>query len=299
MPTPRKLHTALAELEGRQAAVSPTVAAELARTGHEPALIDGISPAEHALKTKHDELPPKERQRFERDAWWAQMWRDPESPYRLVALTTEESLLADDIAAAFDRSCFTAPIGAPLAEHHDAQIVAEALATNAKLLLTSNMRSIRQTEVNDWAERWGDKLGFVPQRVVNDADATLVGWARDPKREDRLLQAALMACWPDDDSATAGQIIHTTALVLNAMGADGGGRLPATATKLAARLRTHPDREDLLNRTRMNLPSLTIETDRDHPSHPRHPVGPWQGARRAAPGTKNWQRQGNDNRGDR
>ena len=31
MPTPRKLHTALAELEGWQVAVSPTVAAELGR----------------------------------------------------------------------------------------------------------------------------------------------------------------------------------------------------------------------------------------------------------------------------
>jgi len=290
MPTPRKLHTALAELEGRQAAVSPTVAVELARNGDQPTLIDGISPAEYALKTKHDELPPKDRDGFERDAWWAQMWRDPESPYRLVALTNDESLLAEEIAAAFDRSCFVAPIGAPIAQHHDAQIVAEALATNAKLLLTSNIRSIKQTPVNDWAERWGDKLGFVPQRVVSDADATLLAWTEDPKREDRLLQAALMACWPDNDDATAGQIIHTTALVLHRMGGEGGGRLPGTATKLAARLTGHPDREDLVSRTRMNLPSLTIETDRDHPSHPQRPVGPWQGVRAATPGTKSWQR---------
>ncbi len=290
MPTPRKLHTALAELEGRQASVSPTVAVELARNGDQPTLIDGISPAEYALKTKHDELPPKDRDGFERDAWWAQMWRDPESPYRLVTLSNEESLLAEEIAAAFDRSCFVAPIGASIAQHHDAQIVAEALATNAKLLLTSNIRSIKQTPVNDWAERWGDKLGFVPQRVLSDADATLLAWTEDPKREDRLLQAALMACWPDNDDATAGQIIHTTALVLNRMGGEGGGRLPGTATKLAARLTGHPDREDLVSRTRMNLPSLTIETDRDHPSHPQRPVGPWQGVRAATPGTKSWQR---------
>ena len=113
MPTPRKLHTALAELEGRQVAVSPTVAAELARDGDRPTLIDGISAAEYALKTKHDELSPEDRDGFERDAWWAQVWRDPDSPYRLVKLTAEESLLAEEIAAAFDRSCFTASIDAP------------------------------------------------------------------------------------------------------------------------------------------------------------------------------------------
>ena len=289
MPTPRKLHTALAELEGRQAVVSPTVAAELARDGDRPTLIDGISAAEYALKTKHDELSAEDRNGFERDAWWAQVWRDPDSPYRLVKLTAEESLLAEEIAAAFDRSCFTAPIGAPLAEHHDARIVAEALATNAKLLLTSNMRSIKQTRVNDWAERWGEKLGFVPQRVVSDADATLLGWSRDPKREDRLLQAALVACWPAKADATAGEIVHSAALVLTAMGGEGGGRLPATATKLAGRLREHPNREDLIRRTRLNLPSLTIETDRDHPTHPERAAGRWQGVRPPKPGTKSWQ----------
>ena len=216
------------------------------------------------------------------------MWRNPESPYRLVTLTTEESLLAEEIAAAFHRSCFAAPIGPPLAEHHDARIVAEALATNAKLLLTSNMRSINQTAANDWAKRWDDKLGFVPQRVVSDADATLVGWSTDPKREDRLLQAALMASWPANDDATARQIVPTAALVLNAMRGEGGGRLPVTATKLAARLTGHPNPEDLVSRTRLNLPSLRIETDRDHPRHPQRPAGPWQGVRLATPGTKSW-----------
>ena len=68
MPTPRKLHTALAELEGRQAAVSPTVAAELARDGDRPTLIDGISAAEYALKTKHDELSAEDGDGLERDA---------------------------------------------------------------------------------------------------------------------------------------------------------------------------------------------------------------------------------------
>ena len=287
MPTPRKLHTSLAELEQRQAAVSPTVALELAANGYQTTLIDGISPAEYALNTKADALTPLEQKDFERDAWWAQLWRNPKSPYRLVTLTTDEALLAQDIARAFDRRCFTAPAWAPIAEHRDAKIVAEALATNAKLLLTS-MRSIKQNFLNDWAERYGQTLGFVPQRVVNDADATLLVWSSDPEREDRLLQAALMACWPDnDDDSDTHKRIHATSATLKAM---GEGRLPATSRTLAERLENHPDPTDLVNRTRLNLPSLTIETDRDHPTHPKRRSDLWEGLTPTPPNTKSWYR---------
>lgn len=269
MPTPRKLHTRLAELEGRQAAVSPTVAAaELARDGDRPTSIDGISPAEYALKTKYEELDPRDRSGFERDAWWAQTRRDPGSPYHLRNLTNEERGLADGIAAAFDRECFVAPIGASISQHHDARIVAEALATSAELLLTSNIRSIKEAAINDWAERWADEFGLTPQRVVSDTDATLLAWTEDPEREDRLLRAALTACRPDKDDASRGAIIRTAAPALKAMGGKGGGRLPGTATKLAERLQTRANPDDPVSRTRHNLPSPTIETDGNHPAHP-------------------------------
>lgn len=285
MPTPRKLHTSLAELERRQAAVSPTVALELAANGYQKTLIDGISPAEYALKTKADSLTPLEQNEFERDAWWAQLWRDPKSPYRLVTLTPDEALLAQEIAGAFDRRCFTAPPWAPIAEHRDAKIVAEALAKNAKLLLTSNMRSIKQNLLNDWAERSGQALGFAPQRVVNDADATLLIWSTDPEREDRLLQAALMACWPDEDDSNTHERIQATNAALKTM---GEGRLPGTSRRLAERLENHPDPTDLVNRTRLNLPSLTIETDRGHPTYPKRPSGGWRGLNPTPPNTKSW-----------
>ena len=289
MPTPRKLHTALAELEGRQACVSPTVASELAPDGYRYDLIDGVSPAEHALGAARGGLDSEDRKAYERNAWWAQMWRDPESPYRLVQLTPDQSRLAQDIARAFDQSCFTVPATHSLAQHRDAQIVAEALATSSKLLLTSNMRTIDHENTNDWAESFGDRLGFTPQRVVASADATLLAWAKDPEREDGLLQSALMACWPAVDS-TPGVIVHTAAVTLQAMAGDGGGRLPGIAMQLSERLRDHPDPDDLVRRTRENLPSLTIETDLEHPAHPGRGPDRWSGVRQPSSNTKSWQR---------
>ena len=271
--------------ESRLLPQAATVARELAANGYQTTLINGISPAEYALKTKPGRLAPEELDEFERDAWWAQLWRDPTSPYQLVTLTRDEVQLSREIVRAFDRACFVAPTWAPLAEHNDALIVAEALAKNAKLLLTSNMRSIRRSVVNDWAERSGEKLGFIPQRVVTNADATLLRWSLDPTREDRLLQAALMACWPSNDKTSTTEIIKTTMRMLTAM---AGGRLPATARRLAKRLGEHPNQRDLIKRTRQNLPSLTIETDRDHPTHPKRASGPWLGVRAATPKTKSW-----------
>ena len=51
----------------------------------------------------------------------------------------DDNRLARGIATAFDRNCFNAPRGAPLAGHREARIVAEALAINASLFLVSTV----------------------------------------------------------------------------------------------------------------------------------------------------------------
>ena len=86
-PTTRKLHAAIAELERRQALVSPTAARELAANGHEPRSVNEVRTAEHMLQAERGRLTPRKKNRLEQDAWWAQMWRDPNSPYGLVELS--------------------------------------------------------------------------------------------------------------------------------------------------------------------------------------------------------------------
>ena len=68
-PTPRKLHAAIAELDKRQAVVSPTVARELAGNGHEPSGVNGVSLAEHMLETQHARLTPIKENQLKQDAW--------------------------------------------------------------------------------------------------------------------------------------------------------------------------------------------------------------------------------------
>ena len=148
MPTPRKLHAAIAELDERQVVVSPTVAGELAANGQAPRIINGISAAQHALKTQGSSMAARTRSELNIDAWWAQVWRDPRSPYRLMSLDDDQKRLAGTIARALPTACFLAPRETNLSDHRDTKIVAEALAVGATLLLTSNAHSIKRREIN-------------------------------------------------------------------------------------------------------------------------------------------------------
>ena len=164
-PTTRKLHAAIAELERRQALVSPTAARELAANGHEPRGVNGVSTAEHMLQAEHGRLTPRKKNRLEQDAWWAQMWRDPNSPYGLVELSDHDANLAEEIERSIPHECF-ATRGRTIHDltgHSDTKIVAEALAVGATLLLASNVRTIRHREVNKWAVEEGRRIGFQPK----------------------------------------------------------------------------------------------------------------------------------------
>ena len=291
MPTPRKLHAAIAELDERQAMVSPTVAVELAANGHTPRIINGISPAEHALKTQGSSMPARTRREFRIDAWWAQVWRDLGSPYRLLRLDDDQNRLAGTIARVLPTACFVAPADMNLSDHRDTKIVAEALAVGATLLLTSNAHTIKRNEINDWALEHGRAVGFEPKRVVADADGTIINWLRRDDRRDRILQAAVMACWPKVDDADADRVIANARNTFHRMATGKGGRLQQSSAHISRMLDSHDDPLSLVERTRRNLPSAVIETDRHHPTYPERPNEEWRRVPRISPPVKSWTRQ--------
>ena len=290
MPTPRKLHAAIAELDKRPAAVTPTVALELAANGHAPTIVNGVSSAEHALKTHSASMSVQARNRLKQDAWWAQVWRDPRSPYQLVELNEDEDHLAKIIARSFPRECFVTAGKAELTEHRDTRIVAEALAVGATLLLTSNAHTIKRAEINDWAVKHGRRLGFKPKPVVADADATIGGWLKRDNRRETVLQAALMACWPAANDAEANTVIANAIAAFSRLGGQDGGRLRGSSAAIAHILQNHREPFMLVEQARSNLPSAVIETDRNHPTYRRRPSENSRSAPKTGPNTKNWSR---------
>ena len=266
--TQRKLHAAWCELAGRPVLAPPSVARELAPLGADPTALDGRSAAEALLGSLGPNAGTRRIAELRIQAWWAEMWRAPESPYQIVSLDEEQEELTDRLLQAIDRRCFPTTEPGDIEQHPDARIVCESVALGAKMLLTSNMRSIDRVEVNRWAVDNGARYGFKPEPVLYQADATFVGWTEDRAGLERWIQAGLLACWPEDDRAPARAVIERTLAGIAAMTHGSGGKLPEAGARLINGLEQHPDPVELVERTRRLFPSATIRTDRGHPTYP-------------------------------
>ena len=199
------------------------------------------------------------------------MWRDDRSPYGIVLLTDEQLDLSDRVRHALPAQCFQNANGAHVPDHRDAHIVAESMAIGAKMLLTSNLRTINHDEINRWAIANGNRFGFKPEPVVHEADGILVERAQTPKGRERLLQAGLIACWPANDETPADEIIKGA--IDRIEGASrGGGRLPQTGDMLIHELHNQQQARKLIEKIRRGLPHATITTDREHPTFPKDPA---------------------------
>ena len=269
-PTQRKLHAAWCELHGRQVLAPPSVARELAPLAADTIWTGTKSAAETLLELDNANVPVERRAELRQQAWWAQVWRNTSSPYGIVQLTTEQQALASRLINKIDARCFPTTDPDDIGDHTDARIVCESMALGAKMLLTSNMRTIDHIEVNRWATENGSRLGFKAQPVLYQADATLTHWTSKPAEMEQWIQAAFLACWPHDDAASAKEVIQGTLKGISAMARGSGGKLTMTSERLINGLENHPDPISLVERTRERLPSQTIQTDRIHPSYTLH-----------------------------
>ena len=200
------------------------------------------------------------------------MWRDDASPYSLVTLSDEQIELSERVRDELPARCFQHANAGYVADHRDAHIVAESIALAAKMLMTSNLRTINHRELNAWAMANGARLGFRAKPVVHEADGVLVEKAQTWEGTDRLLQAGLMACWPADDRTAADEIVKQTIARISSMSRRRGGRLPKTGELLSNGLQNHERAVKLVETIRRSLPSRTITTDREHPTFPRDPA---------------------------
>ena len=269
-PTQRKLHAAWQEIAGEKVCITGTTATELAPLAAEPTSgANGLSLAEDVLGRLGNQLSEQRQEQLLRQAWWATMWRSADAPFRLVELDDTQTELCNRILQRIDRRCFPGTDPDDYFDVGDPRVVCEAIATGSKMLLTSDMKSIDRIEVNRWAVDNAGDFGLEPKAVVFDADTMLVRLSNNPAAHQLLLQAALLATWPDDDNAPALEIVKRTQGHIAAMAAGEGGKLRETAGRIDNGLTYHQNPERLVGSTRQLLPSPTVETDMLHPSHPR------------------------------
>jgi len=267
----RKFHTAWAELNATKILIPPTVGFELAPDGQSRDDSQGVSYAERRLATTQEASLPKNTQKYlERQAWWAMMWRSPESPYQLIRLTDDQRSLAEDLVRAIPPTCFPGAPAAHIREHRDTRIICETLAIGGKMLLTSNMRTIDHKRVNDWTVQKGTEFGFPSRPVVFNADAALALRLLTEEGLEHGMRTAILATWTPEPRTTD-KIIDDSIDGLTRMTQGTGGHLRVTTGLIVEALEEYPDYDRLVTTVRERLPSPAVESDRAHPAHPDRP----------------------------
>ena len=270
---PRKFHAAWAEVHENHVNITPTVGRELAPQAAVPGWQTKVSEPERLLARAargEEQQSATRKLRRERQAWWARMWRSPHSPYKLHDVTEEHEDTLEALLDAIPAECFPAVNNATIPLHRDARIVCETAALGGRMLLTTNMGTMKHERVNEWFETNAPKFGLPARGVVFRTDTALAADLKRPGGLEKGLQAAMLATWTRHERSRD-EIVSGCLKRLKQMYAGTGGQLRATAHLLHRGLKQHPDPDRIVLDVRLRLPSPAVESDYDHPTHPERP----------------------------
>ncbi|MDE2906056.1 MAG: hypothetical protein OXQ28_08220 [Acidobacteriota bacterium] len=271
-PTARALYAGLLELDNCSVGIPPTVAEQLAPTSAS-AINTHANLAEQLLRQHRIHGSMHSAERLAEESWWWSVWKNGGSPYGIPPYDREHAGRVTRLLDEIDPRGFPGCPPNEIRNNPEARIVCETIALDAWLCLQTDMRVIDYVEINRWAKEAGHRNKDTADMLLYDADQSMVGWTYKPAGIEWLLQAGMLACWPDNDNAPAADVLRNTRRHIGAMTL--GGTLPASGQRLLNGLRTHPDPIGLVEETRKVLPSATVEAERRHPR--RHPAPPVPG----------------------
>jgi len=283
-PTARGLLAAWLELKELKVGILPTIAEQLAPTSA-GAITSGTDLAANLLEHHRARGAMHAARQLAEESWWWQVWKDGSSPYVLIQPPRTYTDVAVRLLDEIDPRAFPGCRPDDVRRSAEARMVCETIALEAWLCLRTEMAVIDHVEVNRWAVEAGHRGEHTTGLVLYDADIAMLNWTYEPEDIQRWTQAGLLACWPEDDDAPAGDVLRNTRRHIGAMALSG--TLPAAGRRLLNCLDTHPDPIGLVKETRRRLPSATVTAERRHPGRhagpPRPPQPPQpQGPRRGA-----------------
>ena len=85
--------------------------------------------------------------------WWGKEWMRPDSPYKILPMTSEELQRAEALLETIPAKAFRGLREEEVATHRDARIICESIACGVRMLVTGNMVTIDHIEINRWARR--------------------------------------------------------------------------------------------------------------------------------------------------
>ena len=277
-PAQRRFNAAWHEMEGSRIQLLPWVAREL--TGY-LILPENLGAGRQQVAEALLQVGNRGVWRFQRERlsalWWADELLSDDGLYRLLSLSPEQEELVGEVCRAIDPEAFPRLLPEDVPENSDTRIIAQALVTGRRMLITSNMRSVLHHDVNDWAERNAERFGFTSPHIMHVQDEVMPSLYPGLEGRRRLVEFAIGSVWPGgadgavytDADADAPEIeVVEQALYGLTRRAMPGARLGETAIVIEESWERERDPEALIERVRANLPLRMMASERRHPAWP-------------------------------
>ncbi len=264
--TQRKFNACWRELEGEPVYLLPKIAGELTGNRINPYSIElGIEATEKALHAQANTLTPKQRRWGQSILWWANAFLDTGSLYQVRLLSAREQEKAEAICDALDRSAFPdLKMGIDTADHADAVIVSEALATNTKILITSDA-NMDHAKIHQWAAQNATTFDIEEPYFLFEQDAFL---HENYATETGLLflyHIVLGASWPLHGAPAHQDILDEIQRTLTVMAQRESG-FNRVGHRLAQAWHKDPRKDDMIEYVRDHLPEKMRCSERQHPA---------------------------------
>ena len=263
-PTQRRFNAAWQEAAGRKLRLLPQVALEMTHRRIDPGDLENeIERARTNLERVRNSATHRELLLRESDLWWSEELLRPDSPYELIAMQTEERERAEAICENIDPRAFPGMRAEEVPTNSDTMIIAQALVTGQKMLITGNMRLIEHNDVHAWAARHQEEYGIKHPDILYVQDEIMPKIFAGPEGKDALCRIGLAAAWPDNPQATMEEVKERLTGMISAM---KGARLEETGIVIAQTWRMTPDPEGMLESVRARLPVRMRGSEARHPT---------------------------------
>ena len=255
----RRLHATDMEISGGYIQIVPAVARSIVRSVQETALQWSEGQIAQAIAMQDD---PFQKRDLLRQKWWIDEWRRKNGLYRIRNLTKGEReitryLLGRDgmPSEAFPRA------QGNLEDDNDARIVAEVIACNGRMIITSNRVLIERKVLDEWLakqqNRWPD---LTSERLLAEVDPLYTRWWNGhPDGPELMTRIILNAYWPESKDAPRECVIES---VTNGVEALRRGHLSEFATLVQERLEKTDTIDREIEHTRRNLLTRTRQAER-------------------------------------
>ncbi len=196
--------------------------------------------------------------------WWAQEFVSADL-YRVRLLTGDEQAKVEMICENLDRFAF--PKADPtqsLLEHGDAALVAEAFATNTKILITSD-ENMRHGVIHQWALENAHRLEIDNPYVLFVQDAFLEETYVNRGDLDFLYRVVLGAFWPHAEDASDMEVLESLNGSLKVMSEQQTG-LQGIGRTIIQQWHNDVRKNDIIDHVREHLPCKMRDSERRHPA---------------------------------